>query len=62
MRAEAVRGTYSCRRSADGIYLAFAEELSGTMPTMLLTFDSDLAKQAAIHAPALKVELLTADP
>src|SRR5579862_3858606 len=47
LRAEAIRGSYTCRRSADGLYIALAEELSVTRPTVLLTFDEDMAKQAA---------------
>src|SRR5437868_13260152 len=55
LRAEAVRGNYTCRRSADGIYIALAEELTVTMPTVLLTFDADMAKQAANFAPTVMV-------
>jgi len=57
-RAEEIRGGYSCRRSADGLYIALAEELSQSVPTELLTFDEDLPKQAAKNAPAVKVNLL----
>lgn len=57
-RAEEIRGGYSCRRSADGIYIALAEELTQTMMTELLTFDADLPKQAAHNAPMVKVNLL----
>lgn len=49
---------YSCRRSADGIYIALAEELAQTRTTELLTFDTDLPKQAARNAPTVKVNLL----
>jgi predicted nucleic acid-binding protein len=59
LRSEAIRGSYSCRRSADGLYIALAEELAATRPTILLTFDEDMAKQAARAAPAVTVELLT---
>lgn len=59
LRAEAIRGTYTCRRSADGIYVALAEELAATKPTVLLTFDENMSKQAARHAPAVVVHLLT---
>ena len=58
LRAEALRAAYSCRRSADGIYVALAEALSATRPTVLLTFDSDMAKQAANFAPTVRVDLL----
>ncbi len=59
LRAEEIRGNYTCRRSADGIYVALAEELSATRPTVLLTFDEDMVKQAARNAPTVTVELLT---
>ena len=59
LRAEALRGTYSCRRSADGIYIALAEALSTSRPTVLLTFDEDMAKQATNLAPTVRVDLLT---
>jgi predicted nucleic acid-binding protein len=57
-RAEEIRATYGCSRSADGIYIALAEELSKTMPTVLLTFDQELPKQAAKNAPTVTVVLL----
>jgi predicted nucleic acid-binding protein len=58
LRAEAIRGSYTCRRSADGIYIALAEELTAMKPTELLTFDEDMVKQAAKHAPTVSVQLL----
>lgn len=59
-RAEAIRGSYTCRRSADGMYIALAETLTVTgRPTVLLTFDVDMYKQAAVHASGVTVELLT---
>lgn len=57
-RAEAIRGGYSCRRSADGFYIALAEQLTQTRPTTLLTFDKELPKQAARHAPSVTVKVL----
>jgi predicted nucleic acid-binding protein len=59
LRAEAVRGGYTCRRSADGIYIALAEALATTRPTVLLTFDEDMSRQAAKNAPTVTVHLLT---
>ncbi len=59
LRAEAIRGTYSCRRSADGIYIALAEVLRTTQPAVLLTFDEDMAQQATKFAPTVRVDLLT---
>jgi predicted nucleic acid-binding protein len=58
LRAEAIRGGYVCNRSADGLYLALAEELSQTRPTILLTLDKDMPKQAAKNAPTVTVQLL----
>lgn len=58
-RAAAVRGTYTCRRSADGIYIALAEKLAASHPTVLLTFDENMAKHAARVSPAINVHLLT---
>ncbi|MGO8673015.1 MAG: type II toxin-antitoxin system VapC family toxin [Capsulimonadaceae bacterium] len=57
-RAEAIRSKYSCRRTSDAIYIALAEQLSLTLPTVLLTFDQDLPKQAAKQAPGVHVRLL----
>ena len=41
-RAEQIGEGYGCSRSADGIYIALAEELSQTRPTVLLTFDQNM--------------------
>ena len=57
-RADEIRGEYSCRRSADGLYIALAEELAAIYETVVLTFDEDMVKQAARHAPTVKVQLL----
>jgi len=57
-RAEQIRSGYGCSHSADGIYIALAEELSQSGATELLTFDADLPKQAARNAPTVKVNLL----
>ena len=58
-RAEQIRAGYGCSRSADGLYIALAEELAKSMPTELVTFDLDLPKQAANHAPTIVVNLIT---
>ncbi len=58
LRAEAMRSGYGCSRSADGIYIALAEELTKSMPTVILTFDQSMGNQAASHAPTVKVETL----
>lgn len=57
-RAEAIRQHYGCSRSADGIYLALAEELAQQGPTELLTFDQGMVNQAAQTAPTVQVNLL----
>ena len=57
-RAEQISSGYGCSRSADGIYIALAEELARTRPTVLLTFDRELPKQAAKQAPSVTVQLL----
>lgn len=58
IRAEASRQGYGCSRSADGLYIALAEELAQQVPTELVTFDQGIVKQAARNAPAVKVHLL----
>ncbi len=57
-RAEQIGSGYGCSRSADGIYIALAEQLALSRPTVLLTFDTGLPKQAAMHAPTVTVHLL----
>jgi predicted nucleic acid-binding protein len=59
LRTEAIRGTYTCRGSADGVNIALAEELTTVRPTVLLTFDEDMVKQANNNAPTVNVQLLT---
>jgi len=58
LRAEQIGGGYGCSRSADAIYIALAEQLALTRPTVLLTFDKGLPKQAAARAPTVSVHLL----
>ncbi len=58
LRAEQIGSGYGCSRSADAIYIALAEQLAFTRPTVLLTFDKGLPRQAARHAPTVKVHLL----
>ena len=59
LRADQIRGSYGCSRSADALYIALAEELSQTYTTRLLTFDQGLPRQAAQNAPLVNVHLLT---
>jgi predicted nucleic acid-binding protein len=58
LRAEHIGSGYGCSRSADGIYIALAEQLAQTRPSILLTFDKGLPKQATRHAPTVQVHLL----
>ncbi len=39
-RAEQIRSGFGCSRSADGLFIALAEELTASRTTELLTFDS----------------------
>lgn len=57
-RAYEIGEGYGCSHSADGVYIALAESLAATRPTILLTFDKELPKQAAKNAPAVSVHLL----
>lgn len=58
-RAEQIGENYGCSRSADGLYIALAEELSLTRPTTLLTFDQGVVNQADRNAPTVFVHVLT---
>jgi len=58
LRAEQIGSGYGCSRSADAIYIALAEQLALSRPTVLLTFDKGLPKQASRHAPTVKVHFL----
>ncbi|MGO9599350.1 MAG: type II toxin-antitoxin system VapC family toxin [Isosphaeraceae bacterium] len=60
IRAEQIRSGYGCSRSADGIFLALAEELAATRTCRLLTFDTGFKGQARTNAPIVDVhELVT---
>jgi predicted nucleic acid-binding protein len=56
-RAEQIRGNCGCSRSADGLYIALAEELTRTRPTELVTFDAAMPAHAAVTAPTVTVRL-----
>jgi predicted nucleic acid-binding protein len=58
-RAEKIRANYGCSRSADSIYLALAEELTGLGPAEIVTFDGSMANQAAANAPTVRVKHLS---
>jgi predicted nucleic acid-binding protein len=57
-RARQIQSGYGCSRSADCLYIAYAEELAKTGAAELLTFDKGAINQVAKHAPAVKVNLL----
>ena len=57
-RAEAIRGTLGCSRSADGIYLALADELAKNSTTEILTFDTGMPSQAVAGAVGAQVVVL----
>ncbi len=57
-RAEEVRSGYGCTRSADGLYIALAEELAKSGAVELLTFDKGTVNQVAKNAPSVKINLL----
>jgi predicted nucleic acid-binding protein len=57
-RAEQIRASYGCSRSADGLYIALAEELAQSRPTVILTFDQGMPAQIAKNAPSVTVKLL----
>jgi predicted nucleic acid-binding protein len=58
-RAEQIRGTYGCSRSADSLYIALAEHLAQTRQTELVTLDTAIPAWAASAAPSVTVRLLT---
>lgn len=58
-RAEAIRSGYGCSRSADGIYIALAEDLAKSMTTVIITFDQNMQKQVTQNAPTVTVQALT---
>jgi predicted nucleic acid-binding protein len=57
-RATEIQRGYGCSRSADGLYIALAEELAKNGEAEFLTFDKAAVNQAATHAPTVKVSLL----
>ncbi len=57
-RADQIRSTYGCSRSADSIYLALAEQLATIGAAELVTFDTKIEAQAKKNSPAVKVNCL----
>lgn len=58
-RSEQIRSGYGASRSADGIFIALAEELTASRTAEILTFDTELPKQASKNAPTVSVRVLT---
>ncbi len=56
--AEAIRGNLTCKRSADGIYLALASHLNAISSTEIVTFDQGIASQATSSSLGLTVVVL----
>ena len=61
-RAEEIRGVRSCRHSADGIYLALAEELATKTITEVVTFDNGMKSRATANSLVMQVKVLQATP
>jgi predicted nucleic acid-binding protein len=57
-RAEDVRSGYGCARSADGLYIAQAEELAKQFSVEILTLDDGYVNQVAKNATSVKVNFL----
>ena len=57
-RAKEIQNGYGCRRSADSIYIALAEDLAKTRTVEILTFDRGMINQAAKNAPTVTVKVL----
>jgi hypothetical protein len=57
-RAEEIRGGLGCSRSADGIYLALAEELTKESATEVVTFDNGMKAQATANNSRVPVIVL----
>jgi predicted nucleic acid-binding protein len=58
-RTAQIRGTYTCLRTNDSIYIALAESLAASGSPDLLTFDPDMDKQAKATAPTVNVRVFT---
>lgn len=58
-RAVEIRGSYDCKRTSDGLYIAFAEELGRTRVAAIVTFDKGFKNQIANAMPAVSLNLLS---
>jgi predicted nucleic acid-binding protein len=57
--AERIRASLGCSHSADGLYIALAEQMTKSGTAEIVTFDQGLQKQASANAPLVKVTVLT---
>jgi len=57
-RSKEIQTGYGCSHSADGLYIALAEELAKTGPAEFVTFDKGAVGQILRQAPTVKVNLL----
>ncbi len=57
-RSVEIRESYGCSRTADSVYIAFAEQLSSLRTVEILTFDEGILKHASKTVPAIPVNLL----
>lgn len=58
-RAVEIRGSYDCKRTSDGLYIAFSEELGRTRISEIVTFDKGFKNQIASAAPTVTLNLLS---
>ena len=58
VRANKIRQSYGCSRSADGLYIALAEDLEKIGTVVLLTLDKGMTNQAEKNAPTVTVKVL----
>jgi predicted nucleic acid-binding protein len=58
-RAEEIRGALGCSRSADGVYLALAEELGRVTSAEVVTFDNGMKSQATANLIGLPIVVLS---
>lgn len=57
-RSVEIREPYGCSRTADSVYIAFAEQISHSRTVEILTFDEGLSKHASKTVPMIPVNLL----
>ncbi|MGQ0541749.1 MAG: type II toxin-antitoxin system VapC family toxin [Blastocatellia bacterium] len=57
--AERIRSSYGCSRTADSLYLAYAEQLAKTRRVELLTLDAGMVNHASKCSPTVSVNMIT---